>query len=129
MILDFSSVPQLDLTGIQNLVDISKAINRYADREVEFHFVGIISSWARRALMAEGFGTGSPEKSVVGVTNSYFTYGFEGEAEETRVKIEDEESSIGKEAESRVSASNDDYLVPLIGTNTPFFHSEIPNLE
>jgi len=129
VILDFSSVPQLDLTGIQNLVDISKAINRYADREVEFHFVGIISSWARRALMAEGFGTGSPEKSVVGVTNSYFTYGFEGEAEETRVKIEDEESSIGKEAESRVSASNDDYLVPLIGTNTPFFHSEIPNLE
>ena len=129
VILDFSSVPQLDLTGIQNLVDISKAINRYADREVEFHFVGIISSWARRALMAEGFGTGSPEKSVVGVTNSYFTYGFEGEAEETRVKIEDEESSIGKEEESRVSTSNDDYLVPLIGTNTPFFHSEIPNLE
>lgn len=129
VILDFSSVPQLDLTGIQNLVDISKAINRYADREVEFHFVGIISSWARRALVAEGFGTGSPEKSVVGVTNSYFTYGFEGEAEETRVKIEDEESSIGKEEESRVSTSNDDYLVPLIGTNTPFFHSEIPNLE
>lgn len=128
VILDFSSVPHLDLTGVQNLVDIRSAINRYADRDVEYHFVGIISPWTRRALMAEGFGTGIPDKSIINATDSYFTSGYEGEIENIRVKIEDEESSLGKEENRRIS-DNQDYLVPLIGTNTPFFHTEIPNLD
>ncbi|KAK7676915.1 hypothetical protein QCA50_020105 [Cerrena zonata] len=53
---DFSSVASTDVTSIQALVDLRKALNIYADREVEFHFSGILSPWIRRALINAGFG-------------------------------------------------------------------------
>lgn len=121
IILDFSSVPYLDCTGIQNLVDIRNAISKYADQKVEFHFVGIISEWTRRSLMAEGFGNGSPAKSIIGVTTSYFTTEYSQETKEEINQNKDDEE-IGKGIESRL-------LTPLLGTDTPFFHAEIPDLD
>lgn len=41
--LDFSQVSQVDATALQSLVDLRKSINKYADRQVEFHFSGITS--------------------------------------------------------------------------------------
>lgn len=47
-------------------MDIKNAINRYSGSEdIEYHFVGLISSWSRRALVAAGFGTGVPECHLV----------------------------------------------------------------
>lgn len=60
-----SAVATIDTTGIQSLVDTRRQINKYTDREVEFHFANIISPWVRRALIAGGFGTGKPLKEIV----------------------------------------------------------------
>jgi sodium-independent sulfate anion transporter 11 len=58
VILDFQAVANLDTTGVQNLVDARKEVEKWADRAVEFHFSGILSPWIRRALIAAGFGQG-----------------------------------------------------------------------
>jgi len=58
VILDFAAVANLDTTGVQNLVDTRKEVEKWADRSVEFHFSGILSPWIRRALIAAGFGQG-----------------------------------------------------------------------
>jgi len=58
VILDFAAVANLDTTGVQNLVDTRKEVEKWADRAVEFHFSGILSPWIRRALIAAGFGQG-----------------------------------------------------------------------
>lgn len=121
IVLDFSSVPYLDSTGIQNLADIRNAINKYADQEVEFHFVGLISPWTRRALVTEGFGSGNPSKVVVGVATSYLSLSYEQVIPPPpSPQPLDEESSIG---------SKQQLLTPLLSTDTPFFHAEIPDFD
>ncbi|EUC67383.1 sulfate permease, partial [Rhizoctonia solani AG-3 Rhs1AP] len=56
VVLDFSAVAHIDTTGVQNLMDTRKELERWADRPVEFHFASILSPWIRRALVAGGFG-------------------------------------------------------------------------
>lgn len=129
IVLDFSSVPYLDATGVQNLADIRSAINRYADTEVEYHFVGIISPWSRRALIAEGFGGGKPSKYVIGVSSNYLAVNVSKE-ELQILKPRDEES--GECESEKITTSHVEEtlkLEPVIGTDTPFFHSEIPDLD
>ncbi|KAL8286568.1 hypothetical protein RQP46_004585 [Phenoliferia psychrophenolica] len=58
VIFDFSGVSNIDTTSIQNLVDLRRSLERYADRAVPFHFATILSPWIKRALLAGGFGTG-----------------------------------------------------------------------
>ena len=65
IIFDMSAVATIDTTGIQSLVDTRRQINKFADREVEYHFANITSPWVRRALIAGGFGTGTPLKDIV----------------------------------------------------------------
>lgn len=101
--LDFSTVAAIDVTSVQALVDLRKSVNLYADREVEFHFSGILSPWIKRGLINAGFGTYGEdllsEKSYVNIATKY-----------------DLESNIG---ESKYYAATP--------TNTPFFHLEIPD--
>ncbi|KAH8554681.1 sulfate transporter family-domain-containing protein [Umbelopsis sp. PMI_123] len=59
LVFDFSGVNNLDSTGVQMLLDVQLAINRYADRDVEWHFAGITSPSIRSALLAGGFGVKS----------------------------------------------------------------------
>ena len=56
IILDFTSVSQIDTTGVQALIDIRQSLNRYADQEVEWHFANVAVSYVRRSLVAGGFG-------------------------------------------------------------------------
>jgi sodium-independent sulfate anion transporter 11 len=58
IVLDFSAVPNVDTTGVQNLIDTRKELEKWADAPVEFHFANILSPWVRRALLAGGFGIG-----------------------------------------------------------------------
>lgn len=55
--LDFSQVAQIDATALKSLVDLRIAINIYADRQIEYYSVGIISSWVKRGLISMGFGS------------------------------------------------------------------------
>lgn len=103
---DFSTVASIDVTSIQALVDLRKALNMYADREVEFHFSGILSPWIRRGLLNAKFGSYSEDGLVSDTTYVNIA---------TSLKAKDIESGI-----------NDDYYAA-VGTNTPYFHLDIPD--
>ena len=59
IILDFAAVANLDTTGVQNLIDLRREVEKWADQSVEFHFAAVLAPWTRRALIAGGFGYGS----------------------------------------------------------------------
>jgi sodium-independent sulfate anion transporter 11 len=130
VVFDFSATPVVDLTGVQALVDARQQLNKYANREVEYHFVSILSPWVRRALMAESFGGDldhlRPERHYVEVAFR------EGAALDTPDDQSDKRKGKYKDEEERdtVSATSEDgSYVPLVGTNTPFFHLDVPDLE
>ncbi|KAG8631590.1 hypothetical protein KVT40_000730 [Elsinoe batatas] len=57
IILDCSSINNVDITSVQGLVDIRNSLAKYAAPEqVEWHFANLNNSWARRALTVAGFG-------------------------------------------------------------------------
>ena len=63
IILDFSSVNFVDLTSVQNLIDIRNQLDRYAEPDkVQWHFACINNRWTKRALASAGFGFASPEE-------------------------------------------------------------------
>ncbi|KAH8925190.1 SulP family sulfate permease [Atractiella rhizophila] len=60
IILDFSTVSHVDVTSVQNLVDVRKQLDRHAAPDiVEWHFANIRSPWISRALASVGFGRAS----------------------------------------------------------------------
>jgi sodium-independent sulfate anion transporter 11 len=57
IILDFSSVNNVDLTSVQHLIDVRNQLDRYTNPEsVEWHFASINNRWTKRALASAGFG-------------------------------------------------------------------------
>jgi sodium-independent sulfate anion transporter 11 len=62
VILDFSSVNNVDITSVQNLIDVRNQLDRYAAPEkVQWHFACVTNRWTKRALAAAGFGFATPE--------------------------------------------------------------------
>lgn len=100
LVFDFSSVNQIDATGVQALVDLRKAINKYADREVEFHFAGILSPWIKKALISAQFGI---ERNDAKVNNNFVDI------------VQDEEAVYGYNA--------------AVTTDTPYFHLDLPSFD
>ncbi|KAF2156423.1 sulfate permease-like protein [Myriangium duriaei CBS 260.36] len=61
IILDFSSVNNVDITSIQQLIDVRNQLDRYAAPDtVHWHFANVNNRWTKRALAAAGFGYPSP---------------------------------------------------------------------
>ncbi len=57
VILDFSSVNNVDVTSIQTLIDVRNQLDRYASPDVvDFHLACISNRWTKRALVSAGFG-------------------------------------------------------------------------
>ncbi|KAL1954991.1 hypothetical protein VTO42DRAFT_398 [Malbranchea cinnamomea] len=57
IILDFSSVNNVDVTSVQNLIDVRNQLDRYAaPQPVQWHFAHINNRWTKRALASAGFG-------------------------------------------------------------------------
>ncbi|KAI8140113.1 sulfate transporter family-domain-containing protein [Fennellomyces sp. T-0311] len=56
IVLDFAAVNHLDSTGVQALLDLRLAINRYVGRDVEWHFASLATPFIRNALITAGFG-------------------------------------------------------------------------
>lgn len=57
VILDFSAVNFLDITAVQALIDVRNQLDRYASPDiVDWHIACINNRWAKRALVAGGFG-------------------------------------------------------------------------
>lgn len=61
VILDFSSVNNVDVTSVQNLIDVRNQLDLYASPDsVQWHFAHINNRWTKRALAAAGFGYPTP---------------------------------------------------------------------
>ncbi|KAL4915359.1 sulfate transporter family-domain-containing protein [Aspergillus aurantiobrunneus] len=57
IVLDFSSVNNIDITSLQNLIDVRSQLDAYASPiPVQWHFANISNRWAKRALASAGFG-------------------------------------------------------------------------
>jgi sodium-independent sulfate anion transporter 11 len=57
IILDFSSVNNVDITSVQQLIDVRNQLDRYtAPSVVDWHFTSINNRWTKRALVSAGFG-------------------------------------------------------------------------
>ncbi|KAM0443628.1 hypothetical protein ACHAQK_003275 [Fusarium lateritium] len=58
VIMDFSSVNNVDITSMQRLIDVRNQLDSYASPDgVDWHFACISNRWTKRALVAAGFGT------------------------------------------------------------------------
>jgi len=72
IILDMSSVNNVDLTSVQNLIDVRNQLDRYAAPDtVDWHFTNINNRWTKRALAAAGFGYFTPDPPVSGNTHRW----------------------------------------------------------
>ncbi|KAI0136586.1 sulfate permease [Xylariales sp. AK1849] len=66
VILDFSSVNNIDVTAVQTLIDVRNQLDRWtAPDRVDWHIACINNRWTKRALVSAGFGcpTEGPEGS------------------------------------------------------------------
>ena len=62
IILDFSSVNNIDITSVQHLIDVRNQLDLYtAPQRVDWHFANINNRWTKRALASAGFGYPSLE--------------------------------------------------------------------
>ncbi|CAE6378653.1 unnamed protein product [Rhizoctonia solani] len=133
VVLDFSAVAHIDTTGVQNLIDTRKELERWADQPVEFHFASILSPWVRRALVAGGFGTDDRGRSVpyeaapvvplsasqdAGLSDEYVTIAFNDQPSE------DDTSKIREDIKS-TSSSTATLEAPIVSRSTPYFHLDL----
>lgn len=57
VIMDFSSVNNIDITSVQHLIDVRNQLDRHAAPEkVQWHFASITNRWTKRGLASAGFG-------------------------------------------------------------------------
>ena len=62
IILDLSSVNNVDITSVQHLIDVRNQLDRYASpKRVDWHFACINNRWTKRALVSAGFGYPTPD--------------------------------------------------------------------
>ncbi|KAH7399547.1 sulfate transporter family-domain-containing protein [Pyrenochaeta sp. MPI-SDFR-AT-0127] len=72
IILDMSSVNNVDLTSVQNLIDVRNQLDKYAAPDtIDWHFCNINNRWTKRALAAAGFGYYTPDSPDGGVTHRW----------------------------------------------------------
>ncbi|KAH8107159.1 sulfate permease [Cristinia sonorae] len=117
IVLDFSSVSQIDTTGIQALIDTRNEVERWANRPIEFHFSTILSPWIRRALIAGGFGTGQPSSSIPSEIAAVVSY-------RDLQPIPSDKAIVDIET-SPVEQSNSSTHAPVSLEDTPYFHLDI----
>lgn len=57
IILDMSSVNNVDITSVQQIIDVRNQLDRYvAPSVIDWHFTNINNRWTKRALVSAGFG-------------------------------------------------------------------------
>lgn len=141
VVYDFGAVSATDTTSVQSLIDTRQQLDKYADREVEYHFASILDPWIKRALVAGGFGAGKPAHRVVEVASIVPITDAEdprthGEEEFQRRRLgskiaKDVETSFDiepipeKGTDSFRARSLDSNISPVVATNYPFFHLDL----
>ncbi|KAF2807014.1 sulfate permease [Mytilinidion resinicola] len=134
VVLDFSSVNNVDTTSVQGLVDVRNQLDRYAaPEEVEWHFASITNRWTKRALTAAGFGYLSTDRSRNRAPwNPVYSFAAIGDTavRSSDPKLRDEEHG-GDEIQSAVPGvgrgekSFPEKVTTVLGKNRPFFHIDV----
>lgn len=141
IILDFSSVNNVDITSVQNLIDVRNQLDRYANPEkVEWHFAAIRSRWTKRALVAGGFGIATSDNHGSNQRwQPVFSVAEIGEVDTTFIAQEligEQREEGGLDAVGYGEAQADSYeegvgllrgvrVVPVSSVSRPFFHPDI----
>ncbi|KAJ2556544.1 hypothetical protein EV175_001938 [Coemansia sp. RSA 1933] len=120
VILDFTGVSNVDITSIQNLIDVRKQLDRYSDNTVSWHFSGVGSPWVRRALVAGGFGSSdSSTRTVFSVANVGVTE--ERDIEWHRQQQMERSRKLASDREPSIES----LLVPMLSAKNPMFHVDL----
>ncbi|RKF76011.1 Sulfate permease 2 [Golovinomyces cichoracearum] len=134
IIFDFSAVNYVDITSVQQLVDVRNQLDIYASPgAVDWHFCNIKNPWTKRGLLAAGFGRPSNPGEVLKKWQPIFGI--------AKTRNLDNESLIidNNEHEARLEKSNQQISGNLIqinkevrpqmamvrGSNYPFFHADL----
>ncbi|KAG5915604.1 hypothetical protein E4U42_007972 [Claviceps africana] len=148
VILDFSSVNNVDVTAAQALIDVRNQLDRYAaPNTVDWHFANIENRWTKRALAAAGFGYRSPRpgpgegpahwKTIFSIADLGGSDSAAKAAE--AAELGDKVDKSGKEGDVEVSGSDvsrlsdkdvprdpgSARLVAIQGLNRPYFHFDL----
>ncbi|OTA92064.1 hypothetical protein M434DRAFT_75217 [Hypoxylon sp. CO27-5] len=112
VIFDFSSVNNVDVTSVQQLIDVRNQLDRYtAPDVVDFHFACINNRWTKRALVSAGFGYPTPRPDGLHSRwKSIFSVAEIGGSESAAAAAELEANE--KENELRPSLSKPDLMDP-----------------
>lgn len=121
--LDFSQVSQVDATALQSIVDLRKSINKYADRQIEFHFACITSPWVKRGLENMKFGDLNEEYSDESIIAGHSSYHL------TRSHRASDDSSNLDDSFDDLESGKTYQVNVATGTNLPFFHIDIPDFS
>ncbi|KAF5020592.1 hypothetical protein F66182_7378 [Fusarium sp. NRRL 66182] len=149
IVIDCSTIHNVDITSVQGLVDVRNALNRWTQpHAVEWHFGGLCNRWARRALAAAGFGRSAMDDchSIGSWTPVLFLTSSIDETTESHLgrttRSIDDESTIGTQhGEVRGTVNADDQmsiaappepslekgpeLGPVFALDRPFFHADL----
>ncbi|KAJ3867580.1 sulfate transporter family-domain-containing protein [Lentinula novae-zelandiae] len=136
VVLDFSTVSHIDTTATQALIDTRNEIERWADHPVEFHFASILSPWIRRALVAGGFGLGTPSSrapheiaAVVPYRDGLGDRQLSDLRQNVREHADDIETGLSTSAQGKESINSFGIettgYAPLLPLDTPFFHLDL----
>ncbi|CAF1072294.1 unnamed protein product [Didymodactylos carnosus] len=121
IILDFTGVPHIDITALQNLVDIHRQLDNYADWKVSWHFVGLSNSWIKRALISHGFGSSDHARTVFSVTNVHSNLNHEDDDDDN----ERNNAQLQDYSSTDLSSSTNTVLVPILDIDRPLFHADL----
>ncbi|OAA71080.1 sulfate permease II [Akanthomyces lecanii RCEF 1005] len=149
IVLDFSTVNNIDVTAAQALIDVRNQLDRYAaPGTVDWHFAHIENRWTKRALAAAGFGYRSPklkEGDAAGQWKTIFSIADLGGSDSAAKAAALDDKAAGRgsyDVESKVapeseiwpaSGSENDVpknpgsarLVAVHGLNRPYFHFDL----
>ena len=142
VILDFSSVNNVDLTSVQLLIDVRNQLDRYATPvPVEWHIACITNRWTKRALASAGFGYPTPPneegefkrwKPVFSVADMGGSHSAAAAAEERfneqerrRKSGEDIESQHRQRGHSHTQVTTTRKVAVVAGLNRPLFHVDL----
>ncbi|KAL1603932.1 hypothetical protein SLS60_005524 [Paraconiothyrium brasiliense] len=121
IILDFSSVNNVDLTSMQNLIDVRNQLDRYAAPDtVDWHFCNVNNRWTKRALAAAGFGyyTPEPEGSVVSRWKPIFSVAELGGSHSVAADLEAQERRRALKEAAKLQGQTDDDIAERPGSSS-----------
>jgi len=137
IILDFSSVNNVDITSIQTLIDARNSLDRYAAPErVDWHFAALNNRWTKRALTSAGFGYRASDVETNasdgrGPWRPLYSVADVGQQMAGGAKLEEDglsQSSAQKKRDSDLEARGASYgkkKVLVHSINRPMFHVDI----